>query len=111
MPWFSCSLCVPTKAAHGAGDRAVNIIACMEYSLRGNDIVLTVSKNSMKKEVEDAMNKAHEARAKFKVGKITHEQAAAQIQPYLDLVNEGGKIMSKQFGNSFRKVTMTGFLR
>jgi hypothetical protein len=65
----------------------------------------------MTPEVEQAMNKAHEARAKFKVGKITHEEAAEQIIPYLNLVNNGGRKMSKKFGNPYRPVTLTGFLR
>ncbi len=61
--------------------------------------------------VERAMNTAHEARGLFRKGQISHEEAKRLIQPYLDLVNEGGKKMSKKYGNSFRAVTITGFLR
>ncbi len=61
--------------------------------------------------VEKAMNAAHDARALFRKGDISHEEAKRLIQPYLTMVNEGGKKMSKKFGNSFRPVTLTGFLR
>ncbi len=65
----------------------------------------------MKPHVEKAMNEAHHARELFRVGVISHEQASAKIQPYLDLVNEGGKKLSKKFKNKFHPVTLTGFLR
>ncbi len=65
----------------------------------------------MKKNVEKAMNEAHHARELFRVGVITHTEAAAKIQPYLDLCNEGGKRLSKKFKSSFRPITLTGFLR
>ncbi len=65
----------------------------------------------MKKEVEKAMNEAHHARELFRVGILSHEEAKRKIQPYLDLVNEGGKRLSKKFKNKFHPVTLTGFLR
>ncbi len=65
----------------------------------------------MKPAVEKAMNEAHHARTLFRVGVISHEQAKAKIQPYLNLVNEGGKKLAKKFKNNFKPVTLTGFLR
>jgi hypothetical protein len=65
----------------------------------------------MKTEVRNASDKAHEARALLRVGKITLDEAKRRCEPYIDLVNEGGRRLSKQYGNSFRKVTATGFLR
>ncbi len=61
--------------------------------------------------VEKAMNTAHEARGLFRKGQISHAEASKLIQPYLSLVNEGAKKLSAQYGNPFRKVTLTGFLR
>jgi hypothetical protein len=65
----------------------------------------------MRKEVQEAMDKAHEARAMLRTGKISLEQAKELVAPYIQMVNEGGKRMSKEYGNSFRPVTATGFLR
>lgn len=65
----------------------------------------------MKAEVAEAMQKAHEARSMLRVGQITFDEAKLRVQPYIDLVNEGAKKMSKQYGNPFRKVSVTGFLR
>lgn len=65
----------------------------------------------MKDEVRKAMEIAQEARGLFRFGKISEAEAKRRIQPYLDMVNEGGKRMAKEYGNTFRKVTITGFLR
>jgi hypothetical protein len=65
----------------------------------------------MKKEVQIAMDAAHEARALLRVGKITMEDAKRRCKPYIDLVNVGGKRLSKEYGNSYKPVTATGFLR
>lgn len=57
------------------------------------------------------MNTAHLAKAKLRVGAITYDEAKKQVQPYIDAVNEGAKRIAKEFGGSYRKVTVTGFLR
>ena len=57
------------------------------------------------------MEEAHEARAELRMGQITLEEAKLRCKPYMDLVNEGAKRMCKQYGNPFRPVSATGFLR
>lgn len=65
----------------------------------------------MKEEVRKAMYEAQEARGLLRIGKITMEEAKARCKPYMDLVNEGGKRLSKEYGNPFKPVSATGFLR
>lgn len=65
----------------------------------------------MKASVVKAKWDAETARAMLRVGKISMEEAKRRCRPYIELVNEGAKKMSKQYGNTFRAVTLTGFLR
>lgn len=65
----------------------------------------------MKDNVRKAMEVAHEARYKMKIGAISYDEAKALIQPYITLVNEGAVRIAKEYGTSPRKVSVTGFLR
>jgi hypothetical protein len=65
----------------------------------------------MKPEVKKAMAAAQEARHKLRIGAISLDEAKIRVKPYIDMVNEGGKRLSKEYGNSFRPVSATGFLR
>lgn len=65
----------------------------------------------MSPEVKAAKERAEKARYMLKIGAIDLDEAKAACQPYIDMVNEGARRMSKQFGNPFRSVTTTGFLR
>lgn len=65
----------------------------------------------MRKEVLDAMELAHKARSLLRKGAISLDEAKRMCKTYIDLVNEGGKRMSKEYGNSFKPVSATGFLR
>lgn len=65
----------------------------------------------MRKEVLDALEKAHEARHLLRRGKISLEEAKSRCEPYIKMVNEGGKRLSKEYGNSYKPVSVTSFLR
>lgn len=57
------------------------------------------------------MEKAHEARNMLRVGKISLDEAKRRVKPYIDLVNDGGKRLSREYGNTFKPVSATSFLR
>lgn len=65
----------------------------------------------MKEEVRLAREKAEEAKNLLRYGKIGMDEAKLRCKEYIDLVNEGGRRLAKEFGNPFRAVTATGFLR
>lgn len=65
----------------------------------------------MKEEVRIAREQAEEAKNLLRHGKIGMDKAKVLVQPYIDLVNEGGKRLAKEFGNTFKPVSATGFLR
>lgn len=65
----------------------------------------------MKEEVRLAREKAEEAKNLLRYGRISMDEAKRRCEPYIRLVNEGGKRLAKEFGNPFRAVTATGFLR
>lgn len=65
----------------------------------------------MNTEVQKLRYEAEQARGLLRFGRITLEEAKRRCKPYIDVVNEGGKNMSREFGNPFRPVSVTGFLR
>lgn len=65
----------------------------------------------MKEEVRLAREKAEEAKNLLRYGKISMDEAKRRVEPYIRMVNEGGKRLAKEFGNPFRAVSATGFLR
>ena len=55
--------------------------------------------------------KAKEIRCLYGTGKITREQALAQLKPYIDLVNEKSIKLAKKFGVKPKLVTLETYLR
>lgn len=65
----------------------------------------------MKPEVEKAWMIALDARHKLRIGQISLEEAKVICQPYINMVNAGAKKMSKEYGNPYKQVSVTSFLR
>ena len=65
----------------------------------------------MNEEVRKAREAAEAAKNQLRYGAISLDEAKRRVAPYIKLVNEGGKRLSKQYKNPFRKVSDTGFLR
>ena len=57
------------------------------------------------------MISAQEARGLLRAGKISHAEAKKLCQPYIDVVNEGAKRISKEYGGKVKKVHMASFHR
>lgn len=60
---------------------------------------------------EQLEHQAKAARAQYKYGQISREEAVEMIKPYIDRVNETGKRLAKEHGVTHRPVSITGFLR
>ena len=54
---------------------------------------------------------AIQAKKEYAHGIITREEAEKRIAPYIDEVNRIGKLKAKEFGVSFRAVSVIGYLR
>lgn len=62
-------------------------------------------------EVQAAKEKAEEARYLLKIGGISLVEAKFRCKEYIDMVNEGAKRLSKEYGNTYRPVSVSSFLR
>lgn len=65
----------------------------------------------MTPEVQKEWIVALEAKRQLRVGTISLDEAKRRCARYIELVNEGGRRLSKVYGNSYKAVSVTGFLR
>jgi len=65
----------------------------------------------MNKEILDLKTIAEGARAAYKMGHLSREEASAKIKPYLLKVNEKAVAIAKKYNQRPRKVSLTSFLR
>lgn len=65
----------------------------------------------MTTETQELMAAAHDARMRMRLGQMDQDTARAIIKKYIDHVNEGGRKIAKEYGGTFRPVSVAGFLR
>ncbi|MCY8420280.1 hypothetical protein [Bacillus inaquosorum] len=65
----------------------------------------------MNKEILDLKTVAEAARAAYKMGHLSREEATEKIKPYLTQVNEKAVAIAKKYNQRPRKVSLTSFLR
>jgi len=59
----------------------------------------------------DLRSKVSEVKYNLMIGKLTYDQAKAELQPYLDEANKKGKAIAKKHGGKFNKLTFTYVMR
>ena len=47
----------------------------------------------------------------YRKGVIGRELAKTHIQPYLDFVNDSSSVISKKYGQRYKKVNFSGYIR
>ncbi|CUB44701.1 MULTISPECIES: hypothetical protein [Bacillus] len=65
----------------------------------------------MNKDILDLKTTAEAARAAYKMGHLSREEAIIKIEPYLIRVNEKAVAIAKKYNQRPRKVSLTSFLR
>jgi hypothetical protein len=65
----------------------------------------------MDKEYKTLKETAEKYRALYNSGKCSREQAIENIFPYLDLINNKSKELSKRYNQNCKKVSFSSFIR
>lgn len=65
----------------------------------------------MNQEVKELLARAQEARALYNAGKISREQAKAEIDPYINLFNKKSKELAKKYNQKPKLISFSSFVR
>lgn len=65
----------------------------------------------MNQEVKELFERAQIARALYNTGKISREQAKAEIDPYINLFNKKSKELAKKYNQKPKLISFASFVR
>ena len=65
----------------------------------------------MNEEVKQLKQEAEQARAEYRVGYISRDEAKERIMPYIEMVNARSKELATKYNQKYKPVSFSGFLR
>ena len=65
----------------------------------------------MNEEVKQLKLEAEQARAEYRVGCISREEAKERIMPYIEMVNTRSKELATKYNQKYKPVSFSGFIR
>lgn len=65
----------------------------------------------MNEEIKQLKQEAEVARAEYRTGCITRDEAKDRIMPYINAVNERSKKLAKKYNQKYKAVSLSVFLR
>lgn len=65
----------------------------------------------MQPHIEDMKEKADQARALYRMGKITRDEATEAISPYAEKFNAKSKELARKYGQRHKPFSISSYLR